>query len=132
MPLSYPGSAGEHSKVPCVELFTEPFVCSGDLDYEAPVAQYWPGFAQNGKENITVSQLMSHTVPPATLNTLRQACSQTFANSKGESKSRSSSLFQAGLAVIDDMYDIIPLIKDPEAAAKLLEKQSPNWIPGNA
>ena len=39
-------------------------------------------------------------------------------------------IFQAGLAVIDGSFDIIPLIKDPEAAAKLLEKQTPNWEPG--
>ena len=39
-------------------------------------------------------------------------------------------VFQAGLAVIDESFDIIPLIKDPEAAAKLLEKQTPNWEPG--
>ncbi|CAF4906094.1 unnamed protein product [Rotaria sp. Silwood1] len=32
----------------------------GWLDYEAPVAKYWPEFSVNGKENITVSQLMSH------------------------------------------------------------------------
>ncbi|HXH21356.1 MAG TPA: serine hydrolase domain-containing protein [Dehalococcoidia bacterium] len=32
----------------------------GVIDYEAPVAKYWPAFAQNGKERITVSQAMSH------------------------------------------------------------------------
>ncbi|CAF3032952.1 unnamed protein product [Rotaria sp. Silwood2] len=32
----------------------------GLLDYEAPVAKYWPEFGVNGKENITVSQLLSH------------------------------------------------------------------------
>jgi CubicO group peptidase (beta-lactamase class C family) len=31
------------------------------LDLDAPVATYWPEFAQNGKENITVKQVMSHT-----------------------------------------------------------------------
>ncbi len=35
---------------------------SGDLDYDAPVSTYWPEFSQNGKENITVKHLMSHTV----------------------------------------------------------------------
>jgi CubicO group peptidase (beta-lactamase class C family) len=33
----------------------------GQLDLEAPVAEYWPEFAQNGKGAITVKQLMSHT-----------------------------------------------------------------------
>ncbi|MCB0033304.1 MAG: beta-lactamase family protein, partial [Anaerolineales bacterium] len=32
----------------------------GWLDYDERVATYWPEFAQNGKENITVRQLLSH------------------------------------------------------------------------
>jgi CubicO group peptidase (beta-lactamase class C family) len=32
----------------------------GWLDYEAPVARYWPEFAQNGKHAITVRQLLGH------------------------------------------------------------------------
>jgi CubicO group peptidase (beta-lactamase class C family) len=32
----------------------------GWLDYEAPVARYWPEFARNGKERITVRQLLAH------------------------------------------------------------------------
>jgi len=32
----------------------------GWLDYEERVATYWPEFAQNGKENVTVRQLLSH------------------------------------------------------------------------
>ena len=34
----------------------------GLLDYDAPVAQYWPEFAQHGKDNATVAQLLSHQV----------------------------------------------------------------------
>jgi len=30
------------------------------FDYDATVASYWPEFAENGKENITVRQLLSH------------------------------------------------------------------------
>jgi len=30
------------------------------LDYEQPVASYWPEFAQHGKERITVRQLLAH------------------------------------------------------------------------
>jgi CubicO group peptidase (beta-lactamase class C family) len=33
----------------------------GLLDFDAPVAQYWPEFAANGKEKIKVSHLMSHS-----------------------------------------------------------------------
>ena len=32
----------------------------GWIDYDAPVADYWPEFAQNGKATITVRQLLSH------------------------------------------------------------------------
>jgi CubicO group peptidase (beta-lactamase class C family) len=32
----------------------------GRLDYEAPVAHYWPEFAQNGKARVTVRQLLGH------------------------------------------------------------------------
>ncbi|MFX1323603.1 MAG: serine hydrolase domain-containing protein [Promethearchaeota archaeon] len=33
----------------------------GQLDLDAPVANYWPEFAQNGKEKIPVRQIFSHT-----------------------------------------------------------------------
>lgn len=32
----------------------------GLLDYDAPVARYWPAFGQAGKDQVTVGQLMSH------------------------------------------------------------------------
>jgi len=32
----------------------------GWLDYDEPVSKYWPEFAQNGKETITVRQLLAH------------------------------------------------------------------------
>jgi CubicO group peptidase (beta-lactamase class C family) len=32
----------------------------GLIDYDAPVAKYWPGFAANGKDRITVAQALSH------------------------------------------------------------------------
>jgi CubicO group peptidase (beta-lactamase class C family) len=33
----------------------------GELDFDAPVARYWPEFAANGKGDIKVSHLMSHS-----------------------------------------------------------------------
>ena len=33
----------------------------GKLDFDAPVAEYWPEFAANGKEAVKVSHLMSHS-----------------------------------------------------------------------
>ena len=34
----------------------------GWLDYDKLVSHYWPEFAQNGKDNITVALLLSHQV----------------------------------------------------------------------
>jgi CubicO group peptidase (beta-lactamase class C family) len=45
---------------------TMSFLCAllladrGELDFDAPVAKYWPEFAQNGKENVLVWHLMNH------------------------------------------------------------------------
>ena len=41
----------------------------GIIDYDAPVAKYWPAFAAQGKDKLTVAQAMSHqgglhTTPP--------------------------------------------------------------------
>jgi CubicO group peptidase (beta-lactamase class C family) len=41
----------------CAHILVE----RGQLDYDAPVARYWPEFAQNGKTQIRVSELLSHT-----------------------------------------------------------------------
>jgi CubicO group peptidase (beta-lactamase class C family) len=41
----------------CVHLLVD----RGALDVDAPVARYWPEFAQHGKAAITTRQLLSHT-----------------------------------------------------------------------
>ena len=33
----------------------------GQVDFDAPVAQYWPEFAQNGKEDVRLKHFMSHS-----------------------------------------------------------------------
>jgi CubicO group peptidase (beta-lactamase class C family) len=33
----------------------------GEIDFDAPVARYWPEFAANGKDRVKVSHLMSHS-----------------------------------------------------------------------
>ena len=48
------------TKVPTV-LCTMMCVDRGLLDLDDQVAKYWPEFAQNGKENIIVRQILSHT-----------------------------------------------------------------------
>jgi CubicO group peptidase (beta-lactamase class C family) len=48
------------SKVPtaiCVLMLADKKI----IDVDAPVADYWPEFAQSGKEKITVGHLLSHT-----------------------------------------------------------------------
>ena len=35
-------------------------VSSGRLDYDTPVAKYWPEFAQNGKQSMTLRHILSH------------------------------------------------------------------------
>ena len=40
----------------CVAMLVE----AGKVDYDEPVATYWPEFAAAGKETITVGQVMSH------------------------------------------------------------------------
>jgi CubicO group peptidase (beta-lactamase class C family) len=34
---------------------------SGELDFDAPVAKYWPEFARNGKSGVLVKHILSHT-----------------------------------------------------------------------
>jgi CubicO group peptidase (beta-lactamase class C family) len=42
----------------CAHILAE----RGDLDLDAPVAEYWPEFAQNGKQDARVRWLLSHQV----------------------------------------------------------------------
>ncbi|MCY4665181.1 MAG: serine hydrolase [Acidimicrobiaceae bacterium] len=48
----------------------------GELDFDAPVAHYWPEFAQNGKDGVQVRHVMAHTAgvpgfdPPIALEQL--------------------------------------------------------------
>lgn len=40
----------------------------GLIDYDAPVAEYWPAFAANGKAGVTVRELMRHRAGLSQLN----------------------------------------------------------------
>ncbi|MDP1108721.1 serine hydrolase domain-containing protein, partial [Klebsiella pneumoniae] len=46
---------------PYVAVAVLMLVEAGKLDLDAPVARYWPEFAQNGKAKVTLRQVMSHT-----------------------------------------------------------------------
>ncbi|MGE3075925.1 MAG: serine hydrolase domain-containing protein [Dehalococcoidia bacterium] len=62
------GARWEQDTIACVFSTTKATVATscamlvdrGQLEYEQPVAKYWPEFAQQGKDKITVSQLLSH------------------------------------------------------------------------
>lgn len=45
----------------------------GLIDYEAPVAEYWPAFGANGKAGITVRDVMAHKAGLSHLNGLTMA-----------------------------------------------------------
>lgn len=46
---------------PITSLAVLMLVDRGLIDVDAPVATYWPEFARNGKENVLVRHIMSHT-----------------------------------------------------------------------
>jgi len=58
-------SAGQMASSLCVAMLVD----RGLLEYEKPIASYWPEFAQNGKEFITVQQLMMHQAGLVLLDT---------------------------------------------------------------
>ncbi|MET0498641.1 MAG: serine hydrolase domain-containing protein [Steroidobacteraceae bacterium] len=41
----------------------------GLFDYDAPVGEYWPEFAQNGKAKVTVAQLLAHQAGVCAIDT---------------------------------------------------------------
>jgi CubicO group peptidase (beta-lactamase class C family) len=49
-------STGKGVAATCAHLLAE----RGQLDYDAPVARYWPEFAANGKEAVTVRDALTH------------------------------------------------------------------------
>jgi CubicO group peptidase (beta-lactamase class C family) len=68
----------------------------GWLDYDAPVARYWPEFAQQGKGAVTVRQLLAH---------------------------------EAGLVLLDERLTVEQM-RDLDAVARVLARQTPAWEPG--
>jgi CubicO group peptidase (beta-lactamase class C family) len=49
-------STGKGIAATCLHMIAE----QGKADYGAPVARYWPEFAQNGKERVTVRDALTH------------------------------------------------------------------------
>jgi CubicO group peptidase (beta-lactamase class C family) len=52
----------------CVHLLAQ----DGAIDLDAPVARYWPEFAQAGKEHVTVEQVLAHRSGVLNLDALRR------------------------------------------------------------
>jgi CubicO group peptidase (beta-lactamase class C family) len=50
-------SAGKGAVAACAHVLVD----SGELDLDRPVAELWPAFAANGKDAVTVAQLLDHT-----------------------------------------------------------------------
>ena len=42
----------------------------GQIEYDAPVAAYWPRFAQGGKERVTVRHVLTHSAGLHRMRTL--------------------------------------------------------------
>ncbi len=67
----------------------------GLLDYDQKVAHYWPEFAQSGKEDITVRQLLSHTSGLCGIETPMRL--EELANTEGKAKLKAALESQAPL-----------------------------------
>ncbi|WP_167473887.1 serine hydrolase domain-containing protein [Nocardia arthritidis] len=50
----------------------------GLLDYAAPVAEYWPEFAANGKARITVRQIMTHSAGLGSVGALATSAAEVL------------------------------------------------------
>ncbi|HEU5322603.1 MAG TPA: serine hydrolase domain-containing protein [Methylomirabilota bacterium] len=57
-----------------VALLVAMLVDEGKLQYEAPVARYWPAFAARGKDGVTVAMLLSHQAGLCGVDTRLQTC----------------------------------------------------------
>lgn len=68
-------SATKGMAATCIHMLAE----RGLLDFDAPVASYWPEFAANGKEGITVAMALSHQAGvPVWQNSLPQDAFHDF------------------------------------------------------
>ncbi|VDO35914.1 unnamed protein product [Haemonchus placei] len=94
----------------CVAMLVD----RGRLRYSDKMSLFWPEFAKNGKENITVEMILTHTV--------------RFVFKKNPSKNQLRH-FQSGLAYLDGKISYEDAA-DPERMAKLIEDSRPIWEPG--
>eukprot|EP00808_Paulinella_micropora_P028578 g21799.t1 len=75
--------AGSNVEVVAIALLVD----RGLLDYDAKVADFWPEFAQNGKTNVTVSDVMRHRAGlPYLCNADGSFCKLSVADIKAQNK----------------------------------------------
>src|SRR6185369_17731323 len=68
----------------------------GLFDLDAPVADYWPQFAQNGKDRITVRQLLAHQAGLVSIDARLDARRLGDLDSMGELLARQRPAWQPG------------------------------------
>jgi CubicO group peptidase (beta-lactamase class C family) len=68
----------------------------GLLDYDEKVATYWPEFAQEGKENITVRQLLAHQAGVCVVDQLLDLDILSDSDGLAEILARQKTLWEAG------------------------------------
>ena len=61
MGTGHPSDVLEHHQGRVTACCAHALAGRGQLDYDERVATYWPEFARNGKADITVRQVLSHT-----------------------------------------------------------------------
>ncbi|RMI29469.1 serine hydrolase domain-containing protein [Nocardia stercoris] len=71
-------------------------VSRGVLDYETPVAAYWPEFGANGKDSITVRQLLDHQAGLAALDRTVRLPDLTDLDSLAETLAEQRPLWRPG------------------------------------
>lgn len=96
----------------CIALLVD----RGRLRYDDLVSKHWPGFAKNGKENVTIEWVLSHMVSEESL------CSRP---------ERSRKEFQAGLHYFDT-----PITEEMayshDLMRKVIEDETPKVPPGKS
>jgi CubicO group peptidase (beta-lactamase class C family) len=92
----------------CIALLVERRL----LSYDDLVVKYWPEYGQNGKENTTIEDVLTHKVSIK----LKEVGEQDE---------------QAGLPCLEGVIGIEEA-RETELILRLLEKSRPVWAPGSA
>ena len=109
----------------------------GELDLDAPVATYWPEFAANGKENVLVRHLLSHTAGSAGLGRADRRSSDLYDWEKGTVAARRAGAVvgaghrQSGYHAVTQGYLVGEVIRRVERRVAR-RRSSPRRSPGRS